>query len=70
MSTFNNSMIKYFELKNKLKAISILSIPKKEGKKKKKKTKKQNYLKLVGPNRPPKKHKENFVFQIFQENIP
>lgn len=35
MSTFNNSMIKYFELKNKLKAISMLSIPKKEGKKKK-----------------------------------
>lgn len=66
MSTFNNSMIKYFELKNKLKAISMLSIPKKEGKKKKE----QNYLKLVGPNRPPKKHKENFVFQIFQENIP
>lgn len=30
-------MIKYFELKNKLKAISMLSIPKKEGKKKKNK---------------------------------
>ena len=34
MSTFKNSMIKYFVVKNKIKTISVLSIPKREGKKK------------------------------------